>query len=405
MSIHSAGPVLSIVVPTRNRSEYARYCLKNLISVESPDFEVVVQDNSDNDSLGSIVRAEIPDQRIKYFYTAGRMSQVENCEIAVSRAKGLYVALIGDDDGINAEVLDAAKWAAANKLPALTPGLIANYVWPGVRRKYASAETAGDLTINEFSGRITAVDAEQGALQCVRRACSGFIETVDLIKIYYGVVRRDIIDAVKSHTGQFFNGVSPDMAGAIALSLTGKKVCAVDYPLFLPGTSSRSMAGVNARKEHVGRLEDQAHLPQSRVRTWPAAIPKIFTVETVWGEAAWCAAQAIGRPEVAHELNLPRLCAQVAVFNPKYAYEAFSTLLGRNGANGGFTGFKAFRFAYWWGHTWSKRARILTRRVLKREPKQKVTTLSGIPDIYEAGVELARYLKAQGKSFEAIANR
>ena len=55
MNMHGR-PILSIIVPTKNRAQYTGPCARSLMRISAPDIEVVVQDNSDNDDLKRMVK-------------------------------------------------------------------------------------------------------------------------------------------------------------------------------------------------------------------------------------------------------------------------------------------------------------------------------------------------------------
>ena len=61
--------------------------------------EIIVSDVSDEDSLHHKVK-ELNDPRIKYHYHSESLSMKSNWEFAVSKAKGDYVTVIGDDDAL-----------------------------------------------------------------------------------------------------------------------------------------------------------------------------------------------------------------------------------------------------------------------------------------------------------------
>ena len=84
-------PLLSIVIPTRNRQEYAASCIRSLLRILSVDLEVVVQDNSDADELRRHLDRHAIDERLNYTHRSGRVSVIDNCNDGVSRASGQYV--------------------------------------------------------------------------------------------------------------------------------------------------------------------------------------------------------------------------------------------------------------------------------------------------------------------------
>ena len=90
--------LLSIAIPTRNRYQTMIPVLKSLISIPSDKFEIVVHDNSDDNSEISDFLKNINDSRIKYFVSKNKMSQSENFNQVVYNCIGDYICLIGDDD-------------------------------------------------------------------------------------------------------------------------------------------------------------------------------------------------------------------------------------------------------------------------------------------------------------------
>ena len=122
--------ILSIIIPTRNRERYAFDCVMQILESTNSDVQVVIQDNSDTDSLYNKFIDSPFLSRIKYSYSNEVLSFVVNFSNAVSQADGEYVCMIGDDDGINPEIVKFVYWAKENDIEAITPEIRLNYVWP-----------------------------------------------------------------------------------------------------------------------------------------------------------------------------------------------------------------------------------------------------------------------------------
>ena len=58
-------PILSIIIPTKNRQMTALFAVKTALTVPSDDIEIIVQDCSDDDSLKHDLQ-NLNDARIKY---------------------------------------------------------------------------------------------------------------------------------------------------------------------------------------------------------------------------------------------------------------------------------------------------------------------------------------------------
>lgn len=400
MASEGHAPLLSIVIPTRNRLGYLQFALRSGLSIPSSALELVVEDNSDSNDVDSWIAANVSDDRLSYRHSGQPVDMTQNYERAMARARGEYVCLIGDDDGVNPEIADAALWAQAQQIDALIPKNSAHFVWPDLQLR-PGAIRPGELRIRPFNGRITWVDPEAELHKCVRDAGQNFY---GLPKSYYGIVRRACLLQVKDTTGAFFPGVSPDMAAAVATANFVKKTCEIDYPLFLPGSSFKSNAGISGLNKHIGRLQDQPHLPADCLKTWSKIVPAFYSVQTIWAESVVSALTATGRHDVLHEFNVPRLYADCLFFHRNYAsymIKSFYPALhyARQSAIPG-TVQLADRYLYMWG----LRVRSLLRRLMTKPAAAYVTyNESGLANIDEAVRALSNFLRKSGRKFGPVA--
>jgi len=244
---------------------------------------------------------------------------------------------------------------------------------------------------------MTCHDVDRGLVASAKSAFQNLVESVNLPKLYYGIVRRACLERLAETTGTYFNGVSPDMAAAIGLSKYVRVTHVVDYPLFVPGTSAKSTAGASVRKEHWGRLRDQPHLPVNVEQHWPAVVPMFFAVQTVWAQSAVTALRATGREALLEHFNLGLLHAMCAVFNPRYAWFTFRSY---------YRLLRTMKRSILWGSmsllrgflsTWLMRSRHLVRRL--SGSGQTEYRRSGLTDIDEAAMALTEYLTRLGRRF------
>jgi len=377
-------PLLSVVIPSKDRAEYAMHCLATLARLESSDLEIVVQDNSATDALGRTLTGAGADTRVRYEHVPGPLSVIENCDRGMARARGEYVTLLGDDDGVTPALLEAARWAAARGLDALTPRLVAWYVWPDVRFKHYGDRYAGQLAVRPFTGRCVERDARAGVRRSARHAFQDIGDSDGLPKLYYGLVRSACLEALRAETGTCFPGVSPDMAVAIGVSKYVKRFMSLDYPLFVPGSSAKSTAGASAAKRHVGRLEDQPHLPRECARTWPVEVPALFAVQTVWAQSAISALRRTGRPEEVAHFDIGLLHAMCGVLNEGCwgaTLRSYENALRATGM-GRWRGAVALGSGV--ARTWALRARWLAGRVLRRPYYVGAWRVRGLSDVAAA---------------------
>src|SRR5687768_13393833 len=95
------SPLLSIIIPTKNRQYTCLYAIESALNMKSDIFEVVVQDCGDTNSLEEAIVSKFGnDNRLKYRYTNTSPSMTENWNLAITHAKGKYICGIGDDDAV-----------------------------------------------------------------------------------------------------------------------------------------------------------------------------------------------------------------------------------------------------------------------------------------------------------------
>src|SRR5687767_2195524 len=92
-------PLISIVIPTRERVETLRSTLRTALNQESQRIEVLVSDNASTDGTAEFV-ASIRDPRLRYVNPGQRVSMSDNWDFALRSARGEYVVIIGDDDAV-----------------------------------------------------------------------------------------------------------------------------------------------------------------------------------------------------------------------------------------------------------------------------------------------------------------
>jgi glycosyltransferase involved in cell wall biosynthesis len=129
-------PLVSIVIPTHNRAQYAFSCIESLLRINSDTMEVVVSDTSTTDALQSRVESldlQSYKTTLNYFRPEESLDMTGNHNSAVAAARGKYVCLIGDDDTVTHELIDAAEWADKNNIDCLSPKVVSNYAWPDFR--------------------------------------------------------------------------------------------------------------------------------------------------------------------------------------------------------------------------------------------------------------------------------
>jgi glycosyltransferase involved in cell wall biosynthesis len=396
-------PLLSIIIPTRNRVEYAVSAINSILKIESDLFELVVQDNSESDALGRYLASEISDKRLKYNYIRVRLDVVSNFNIGLELATGDYFTFLGDDDGVNPEILDAVIWAKLNDVDAISTPFITDYKWPDLRQKYYGDKDSGSLKIKPFTGEVTFQDVEKGMFECARHACQNLVSFVGLPKIYYGIVKRECMEKVRDKTGTYFPGISPDLSGAMAVANYVRRLYSIDYPLFIPGSSAKSAAGISAQKRHHGRkLQDQPHLPEGCWNNWPVVVPEFYAVQTVWAQAGWSALKATGRDDILEAFNVPLLHAMCAVFNPQYFIFILTSYFKALDSSDKGAIWGAINFSRYYLFVWGLRAKSILDRLFYKIKPEKTKVVSNLNNIEEATQAFVDLLAKEGSQLKNI---
>jgi len=388
-------PLLSIVIPTRNRAKYAGPTIESILGLSKEPLELVIHDNSDNDELEEYVSRRKYDPRLKYFRIKGAISGADNFELSAAKAQGEFMGFIGDDDCINPELFQVVAAANTAGLDAVL-GSSATYKWPDVRTRVFGSRLASTLVVKPYSGKILYLDSGEQVVKCLKR---GGLNLCNLPLIYHGVVRRQCLEKVRKEAGCYFPGPCPDMAGAVAVSAFVGRYCKVDYPLFISGCGAGALpaSGVIMRKS-AGLLDEFPHLPQRYKDVWSTIVPKYYSGSTVWAENVVQALKATKREDLLGMLNLPLLHAQCMVFEPEF-YSLIVRNLFRSIPPGTASKLEAtMAFSWHYLAVWLLRARVLVKNIaaVLRVPSfgfSKTVQIHELRDTFEATEALIKLLQ------------
>jgi glycosyltransferase involved in cell wall biosynthesis len=92
-------PFFSVVIPTRNRLALLRDAVDSVRRQASGDWECVIFDNASDEPVGEYVTS-LGDPRIRYERSDAFLPVTASWNRAINLARGAYVTLIGDDDGL-----------------------------------------------------------------------------------------------------------------------------------------------------------------------------------------------------------------------------------------------------------------------------------------------------------------
>jgi glycosyltransferase involved in cell wall biosynthesis len=224
------GPVISLIIATRERAKTLAYTLASALNQESHDFEVVVSDNVSEDETRDVVE-HCADPRVRYFRTERRLSMCDNYEFALQQARGRYVIFIGDDDAVMPQALDkllAIMRAASESLIYMWPLHI--YDWPVGGRPAKVSHLAPGIPAKY-------IDMKRKAKAVIRL---GGWKYYELPSPYHSAVPKSILDSIRARTGRVFHSTQPDVFTAMAIPALADRALNVGFTVTLSGRSASS---------------------------------------------------------------------------------------------------------------------------------------------------------------------
>lgn len=311
------NPILSIVIPTKNRQKYCIEAIKTVVALNDERVEIVIQDNSDEKTLESQIASN--GWNVVYNYHEGVISFVDNFSEAVEKSSGKFLCVIGDDDGVLPNIVQMTEMMDKQNIDCLVPGLYSIYAWPSEKPFFKNAEN-GYLQLTCKKNKFYEISCAEALSRLLKNAGQDY-QNLHLPRLYHGIVRRSCLDVIKEKTGAYFNGLTPDIYNAVALSLVSPKTVVADFPITVSGMCPKSGSADSATGRHTGSLADAPHFRGHDSYTWDEKIPAVYSVESIWAETVVHALRDFGREDLCEQFNVAgfdRLC--YAVY-PQFAEE------------------------------------------------------------------------------------
>ena len=233
-----AQPRYSIVVPTRERHETLRACLRTIVEQSHDDYEIIVADNASGPETREVCEA-FGSPKLRHIRCDEPLSMNDNWERALAAARGEWVTFLGDDDGLMPYALPEFDVLTSVRGVRAIRWQYAIYTWPCM-----------------------ALAAEADRLQIVHSTTTRFVEWREPVSqmlrvggsptpmIYYGLIHRSLIDEAR-RTGRVFDGQSPDYYSGVLFAHLAGRFLATDVPLCVAGLSGRSNGVAHMRPERT----------------------------------------------------------------------------------------------------------------------------------------------------------
>lgn len=232
------NPLLSVIIPTRERAETLQYTLRAALDQTSKNFEVIVSDNFSQDNTAQVV-GSISDPRMRLINPGRRLSMCDNWDFALLQAAGDYVMFIGDDDAVIPGALDKLEVSIRAK-PCLA------YRWP--RPAYIWPMDGKPARVAELPPTTEASEINLESLARVVVSMGGW--RYPLIPcMYHSAVAKHIPDSIREKTGRVFHSMAPDVFMSMAVPVFAKTAIDLGYPVSAWGLSQKSNSGSSDRRD------------------------------------------------------------------------------------------------------------------------------------------------------------
>jgi glycosyltransferase involved in cell wall biosynthesis len=218
------------VIPTRERADTLKYALRTCLDQQFDDYEIIVSDNFSSPATKAVVDA-VESPKVRYVRTAEPVAMSNNWEFGVSHARGEYVIVIGDDDGLLPHALrelDRLARESGSKVIQWTP---AYYTWPTV-----AMPGQGDY----LRVPLTCVTRERHGDEVIREVAGFRAFYSDLPMLYNAAVHRGVLDELRRRTGRVFPHHIPDVYSGFAVAHVAHRFLSISAPMSISGQSGAS---------------------------------------------------------------------------------------------------------------------------------------------------------------------
>jgi hypothetical protein len=262
----SVRPVLSIVVPIRNRIEKLPACLRTIQRAGLPPsrIEVVVSDNSPRGT--QLAREFLDDPCIRVIRAPSPLHMTDNFDLGLREARGQWVMFLGSDDGVLSHRLATYIDHLTSTRQQCVTGPTVAFMWPDL-----SSEGAGRVSWWTAPQGQSKVLSARKELERVRRSLTapGRLDSSRLPMPYmHGAVRIEVLDHLNEIApGPVFRTQTPDIYIMMALLHCLQSYEVLPWAIGIQGSSRDSNGRLALAQPDVWRA-----LPDRQIGLSDAAV-------------------------------------------------------------------------------------------------------------------------------------
>jgi glycosyltransferase involved in cell wall biosynthesis len=102
------NPLISIVIPTKNRKKLLHMAVKSVIAQTYKNLQIIVHDNNSTDGTEDYLKNKIDDPRFEFYRSNHDLTMQDNWNAGISYAKGDYICRLDDDNFFLNEFVEVA---------------------------------------------------------------------------------------------------------------------------------------------------------------------------------------------------------------------------------------------------------------------------------------------------------
>lgn len=281
---------ITVAIPTiAGREKYLAACLITCISQDCEELEILVSDNSVNQSAKSVVE-QFQDKRIRYVNPPTYLPMSKHWDFVVSQVSGDIFTIIGDDDGLMPNCINRVQDLLNQHGLKIIHHSLCNYFWPDYSENNLKNKIIffhkGDKNITIESGHET-----------FKNFCNGQARYVDGPMVYHNFIPTNIVQKLMKD-GVFFRRAAPDVYSSVALSATCESYISTSEFLTISGQSAKS----NGNAVRIDGKDGQTFMSEMKINFKPR-----FSSKTIQLALLDCIYEVIDnyqRQEMQVEINI-----------------------------------------------------------------------------------------------------
>ena len=104
-------PFFSVLVPSYNRPEFLKKCLKSVFDNDFKDFEVVISDDhsKNREEIENVIKPYLSRGNVRFIYQPQNLGLYRHYNFLVSKARGKFLIIVDDDDKLRSDALRKLK--------------------------------------------------------------------------------------------------------------------------------------------------------------------------------------------------------------------------------------------------------------------------------------------------------